>query len=52
MKTNQGHTKEFRITRGIRQSGVLSQLLYDIYTADLDEVMRKRGTGGIEIKKK
>lgn len=31
------------------QKCMLSPLLYSLYTAELNEIMRKRGIGGVEI---
>ena len=49
VKTEDGVTKEFHTCKGVRQGCVMSPLLFDLYIADIDKYMSKRGIGGIKL---
>ncbi|XP_024875876.1 uncharacterized protein LOC112457185, partial [Temnothorax curvispinosus] len=51
VRTSHGYTEEFQTSKGVRQGCVMSLLLFNLYVADLAEVMKKRGIGGIEVDK-
>ena len=42
-------TKEFWITKGLRQGCVLSPILFCLYIAELEDVFRERNIGGIRL---
>ena len=50
-KTKEGLTKEFWITKGLRQGCVLNPSLFCIYIAELEEAFRLRNIGGVCIGK-
>ena len=37
---------KFHVTNGVRQGGVLSLLLFNVYVNDLSECLNKSGVGG------
>ena len=39
-------SSKFNVTNGIRQGGVLSPLLFNVYVNELSELMNKSGIGG------
>lgn len=49
IKTKKGNTKEFETRKGVRQNCVLSPLLFNLYTADLDKYFSKRGIGRVKL---
>lgn len=49
VRTKKEMTKIFRITKEVRQGYVLSPLLFNLYIADMDKYMKRRGIGGIII---
>lgn len=49
VRTKEGMTKIFKTTKGVRQGYVLSPLLFNLYIADMDKYMKRRGIGGIMI---
>lgn len=51
IKTKDGLTSYFKTTKGVRQGCVMSPLLFNLYIADIDEYMRKRGIGGLRLGK-
>jgi len=51
IRTEQGLTRSFRTTKGVRQGCVMSPLLFNLYTAELEERLERRGIGGIGIGK-
>ncbi|XP_071580229.1 uncharacterized protein [Temnothorax nylanderi] len=51
VRTSQGYTKKFQTSKGVRQGCVISPLLFNLYIAELAEVLKKRDIGGIEVDK-
>lgn len=49
IRTEDGLTEAFSTKKGIRQEYVMSPLFFNLYIADLNRCMRKRGTGGIKL---
>ena len=39
-------SSKFQVTNGVRQGGVLSPLLFDVYVNELSELLNKSGIGG------
>ena len=39
-------TSKFQVTNGVRQGGVSSPLLFDVYVNELSELLNKSGIGG------
>ena len=39
-------SSKFQVTNGLRQGGVLSPLLFDVYVNRLSELLNKPGIGG------
>ena len=39
-------SSKFQVTNGVRQGGVLSLLLFDVYVNELSELLNKSGIGG------
>lgn len=52
VRTGQGLTEGFWTEKGVRQGCVLSPLLFNLYIAELDSVLEKRGIGGVKIGEK
>ena len=40
-------SSKLQVTNGIRQRGVLSPLLFNVYVNELSELLNKSGIGGI-----
>ena len=38
-------SSKFQVTNGVRQGGVLSPLLFDVYVNELSELLNKSGIG-------
>lgn len=51
VRTQQGYTNSFKTTKGVRQGCVLSPLLFNLYIADIDKIMKDRNIGGVKIGK-
>lgn len=51
VRTTDGVTKSFNIRKGVRQGCVLSPTLFNLYIADLDCELNKRGIEGVELSK-
>jgi len=49
VRTNDGLTKSFRTGKGVRQGCVLSPLLFNLYMAGIDEMLKTREIRGVEI---
>lgn len=49
IRTKEGLTSAFRTTKGLRQRCVLSPLLFNMYIADLDRLLKERGIGGVRL---
>jgi len=49
VRTEDGLTEAFSTKKGVRQGCVMSPLFFNLYIADLDRCMRKRGIGGIKL---
>jgi len=49
VKTNNGLSRNFRTGKGVRQGCALSPLLFNLYKAGIDEMLKDREIGGIEI---
>ena len=42
-------SSKFQVTNGVRQGGVLSPLLFDVYVNELSELLNESGIGGTLI---
>lgn len=51
IKTKAGITSGFEVKKGIRQGCTLSPLLFNLYIAEVDTYMKKKGVGGIALGK-
>lgn len=51
IRTMEELTKKFGIKKGLRQGCVMSPCLFNLYIADLDAELVKRGIGGIAVGK-
>lgn len=51
IKTKAGITSGFEVKKGIRQGCTLSALLFNLYIAEVDTYMKKKGVGGIALGK-
>jgi len=51
IRTREGYTEEFKTRKGVRQSCVMSPILFNVYIADFDKRMRDRDIGGVGISK-
>lgn len=49
IRTKKGLSRGFRIDKGVRQGCVLSPILFNLYIADLDSALEKRGIGGVAL---
>lgn len=49
IRTEEGLTDSFCTSKGVRQGCVLSPALFNLYMADLDNFLCKRGVGGIKL---
>lgn len=49
IKTEEGLTGAFRTGKEVRQGCVMSPLLFNLYVADLDKYMEKRGIRGVKL---
>ncbi|XP_024888003.1 uncharacterized protein LOC112464939, partial [Temnothorax curvispinosus] len=49
IRTRDGFTKCFKTKKGVRQGCVMSPALFNLYNADIDKVLEKRGIGGVEL---
>ncbi|XP_077277120.1 uncharacterized protein LOC143905535 [Temnothorax americanus] len=50
IKSKEGLTKEFYITKGVRQGCVLSPMLFNLYIAEIRKVLEERNIGGIQLR--
>ena len=46
VKWGSNMSSKFQVTNGVRQGGVLSPLLFDVYVNELSELLNKSGIGG------
>lgn len=51
VRTKDGVTRGFMVNKGVRQGCVMSPTLFNLYIADLDRELEKRGIGGVAIGK-
>lgn len=51
IKAKEGFTEKFRMKKRVRQDCVMSTTLFNLYIADLDAELAKRGIGEIAVKK-
>jgi len=49
VRTGKGISGSFKTTKGVRQGCVMSPLLFNIYMAELEERLRRRGIGGVSL---
>lgn len=49
VRIEEGIKSPFRMRKGVRQGCVMSPLLFNLYIADLDKYMAKRGIGGVKL---
>jgi len=49
VRTNDGLSGSFRTCKEIRQGCALSPLLFNLYMAGIDEMLKVRKIGGVEI---
>jgi len=49
IKTNDGLSGSFKTGRGVRQGCALSPLLFNLYMTGIDEMLKDREIGGVEI---
>ncbi|XP_071582471.1 uncharacterized protein [Temnothorax nylanderi] len=49
IRTRDGFTRCFKTKKGVRQGCVMSPALFNLYNADIDKVLEKRGIGGVEL---
>lgn len=45
VRTEEGMTSQFKTEKGIRLGCIMSPLLFNIYVADLEKCVEKRGIG-------
>jgi len=50
IRTPHGFTKEIPLTEGLLQGCVLSPLLFSLYIADIEKVLKNEGSPGIKLK--
>jgi hypothetical protein len=51
IRTKEGLLEQFKTNKGVRQGCVLSPTLFNLYVAELDECLEKRGVGGLKLGK-
>jgi len=50
VRTTQGYKKRgFKTRKGVRQGCVMSPILFNLYLAEIDERMKKKGIGGVGL---
>jgi len=49
VRTRKGYTEEFKTRKDVRQGCAMSSILFNIYMTDLDNKMRMRHIGSVEI---
>lgn len=49
VRTREGTTSSFRTSKGVRQGCALSPALFNVYIADVDRFLEKKGVGGIKL---
>lgn len=49
VRTKDGLSDKFVTRKGVKQGCVLSPLLFNLYVAELDDYLRKRGVGGVAL---
>lgn len=49
MRTKESYTEEFKTNKEVRQGCLLDTLLFNVYVADLDRELEKRGIGSVKL---
>lgn len=51
VRTKEGLSNSFEVKKGVRQGCVLSPLLFNLYIANVDRYMKRKGLGGVPLGK-